>query len=84
MYGPGFGMMMMDDVEEQEVMQESRQALKILAINYLKNNTLNVEGKARGGFVVVDTKNLKTPGVVVVKVFLEDEIHTFKIDISKA
>ncbi|GAA9922340.1 hypothetical protein VN0844_00220 [Helicobacter pylori] len=83
MYGPGFGMMMMDDVEEQEVMQESRQALKILAINYLKNNTLNVEGKARGGFVVVDTKNLKTPGVVVVKVFLEDEIHTFKMDISK-
>ncbi len=83
MYGPGFGMMMMDDVEEQEVMQESRQALKILAINYLKNNTLNVENKAKGGFVVVDTKNLKTPGVVVVKVFLEDEIHTFKIDISK-
>lgn len=33
--------------------------------------------------MVVDTKNLKTPGVVVVKVFLEDEIHTFKIDISK-
>ncbi len=83
LYGPGFGMMMMDDVEEQEVMQESRQALKILAINYLKNNTLNVEGKAKGGFVVVDTKNLKTPGVVVVKVFLEDEIHTFKMDISK-
>ncbi|GAA8969203.1 hypothetical protein VN0041_00210 [Helicobacter pylori] len=83
MYGPGFGMMMMDDVEEQEVMQESRQALKILAINYLKKNTLNVENKAKGGFVVVDTKNLKTPGVVVVKVFLEDEIHTFKIDISK-
>ncbi len=83
MYGPGFGMMM-DDVEEQEVMQESRQALKVLAINYLKNNTLNVEGKAKGGFVVVDTKNLKTPGVVVIKVFLEDEIHTFKIDISKA
>ncbi|AFI05714.1 hypothetical protein [Helicobacter cetorum] len=84
MYGTGLGMMMMDDVEEQEIMQESRQALKILAINYLKNNTLNVENKAKGGFVVVDTKNLKTPGVVIIKVFLEDEIHTFKIDISKA
>ncbi|CAK00204.1 hypothetical protein [Helicobacter acinonychis] len=82
-YGAGYGMMMMDDVEEQEIMQESRQALKILAVNYLKKNTLNVEGKARGGFVVVSTKNLKTLGVVVVKVFLDDEIHTFKIDISK-
>ncbi len=82
-YGVGYGMMMMDDVEEQEIMQESRQALKILAINYLKKNTLNVENKAKGGFVVVDTKNLKTPGVIVVKVFLDDEIHTFKIDVSK-
>ncbi|WP_104748697.1 hypothetical protein [Helicobacter cetorum] len=83
MYGPGLGMMMMDDVEEQEVMQESRQALKILAINYLKNNTLNVESKARGGFIVVNTKNLKTAGTIIVKVFLDNEIHTFKIDVIK-
>ncbi|AFI03740.1 hypothetical protein [Helicobacter cetorum] len=83
MYGPGLGMMMMDDVEEQQVMQESRQALKILAINYLKNNTLNVESKAKGGFIVVNAKNLKKPGVIVVKIFLDNEIHTFKIDVIK-
>ncbi len=83
-YGIGYGAMLLDDVEEQEIEQESRKALKILAINYLKKNTLSVEDKARGGFVVVDTKNLKTPGVIVIKVFLDNEIHTFKIDVSKA
>lgn len=52
-------------------------------INYFKNNIFNVESKVKGGFVVVDIKNFKILGVVVVKVFLEDEIYIFKIDIFK-
>ncbi len=59
MYGPGFGMMMMDDVEEQEVMQESRQALKILAINYLKKTPLTLKIRLKEGLSWWIPKTLK-------------------------
>ncbi|BDQ28205.1 hypothetical protein [Helicobacter ailurogastricus] len=82
-YDMMFGMpfMMMDDVQTQEIMQEERQAFKIMAINYLKRSTLKPNGKAKGGFVVIDPKPIK-PGTLVVKVNLHNEIHTFKIDIQ--
>ncbi|BCD45860.1 hypothetical protein [Helicobacter suis] len=77
MFGP---FMMMDDVQTQEIMQEERQAFKIMAINYLKRSTLRVNGKAKGGFVVINSRGI-TPGVVMIKVSLEGETHTFKLDV---
>lgn len=82
-YDMMFGMpfMMMDDAQTQAIMQEERQAFKIMAINYLKRSTLKPGGKARGGFVVVNPKYV-LPGTLLVRVFLDDEIHTFRIDVS--
>ncbi|MFC3847425.1 hypothetical protein ACFOPX_02590 [Helicobacter baculiformis] len=77
----GTPFMMMDDAQTQAIMQDERQAFKIMAINYLRRSTLKPDGKARGGFVVVDPKHI-TAGTLVVKVALNNEVHTFKIDIK--
>ncbi|WP_104625560.1 hypothetical protein [Helicobacter felis] len=73
--------MMMDDAQTQAIMQDERQAFKIMAINYLRRSTLKPDGKARGGFVVIDPKHI-TPGTLVIKVVLNKDVHTFKIDIK--
>ncbi|TSA84580.1 hypothetical protein [Helicobacter mehlei] len=83
-YDMMFGMpfMMMDDAQTQAIEQEERQAFKIMAINYLKRSTLKPGGKARGGFVVINSKYI-VPGTLVVQVLLENELHAFKIDITQ-
>ncbi|WP_104759259.1 hypothetical protein [Helicobacter bizzozeronii] len=83
-YDMMFGMpfMMMDDAQTQAIEQEERQAFKIMAINYLKRSTLKPGGKAKGGFVVVNSKYI-VPGTLVVQVLLENELHAFKIDITQ-
>ncbi|WP_104695156.1 hypothetical protein [Helicobacter salomonis] len=77
----GTPFMMMDDAQTQAIMQDERQAFKIMAINYLRRSTLKPDGKARGGFIIVDPKHI-TPGTLLVKVALNDDVHTFKIDIK--
>ncbi|WP_104749897.1 hypothetical protein [Helicobacter cynogastricus] len=76
----GVPFMMMDDAQTQAIMQDERQAFKIMAINYLRRSTLKPDGKARGGFVVIDPKHI-TPGTIVVKIALNKDVHTFKLDI---
>ncbi|WP_121020881.1 hypothetical protein [Helicobacter vulpis] len=77
----GVPFMMMDDAQTQAIMQDERQAFKIMAINYLRKSTLKPNSKARGGFVVVDPKHI-TAGTLVVRVALNNEVHTFKIDVK--
>ncbi|PAF43947.1 hypothetical protein [Helicobacter sp. 11S02596-1] len=81
-YNMMFSPFIISDFSSQQMMQEQRQARKIMAANYLRKTTLSVDGKAKGGFVAISPKNIKA-GTMVLKVILGDEVHYFHINIEK-
>ncbi|PAF48628.1 hypothetical protein BKH41_04975 [Helicobacter sp. 12S02232-10] len=81
-YNMLFNPFIIDDMQAQQMMQEQRQARKIMAANYLRKTTLSIEGKAKGGFVAISPKYIKA-GMIRLKITLKNETHQFDINIQK-
>ncbi|PAF47383.1 hypothetical protein BKH46_04705 [Helicobacter sp. 12S02634-8] len=81
-YNMLFNPFLIDDSQTQQMIQEQREARKIMATNYLRKTTLSVEIKAKGGFIAIDTKKIHT-GTLELKVSLGKDVHRFDINIQK-
>ncbi|PAF51543.1 hypothetical protein [Helicobacter sp. 13S00477-4] len=81
-YNMLFNPFIINDAQTQQMLQEQRQARKIMGANYLRKTTLSIEGKAKGGFVAISPKHIKA-GKITLKIQIGDEAHLFNIDIEK-
>ena len=79
-YDPWFGAR--DRIEQEQRLEEKRRIKSIILSSYLRKNTLKANGEAKGGFIVIPPKSLKS-GVLRIEVRILDEIHTLSLSTSK-
>ena len=79
-YDPWFGAR--DRIEQEQQLEEKRRIKSIILSSYLRKNTLKTNGEAKGGFIVIPPKSLKS-GVLHIEVRILDEIHTLSLLTSK-
>lgn len=71
-----------DRIEQEQRLEEKRRVKSIILSSYLRKNTLKTNGEAKGGFIVIPPKFVRS-GVLRIEVRILDEIHTLLLSVSK-
>lgn len=71
-----------DRLEQSERLEEKRRERSVILSSYLRKNTLKVGNPPRGGFIVIDPRELQS-GVLELYVRVGTQIHTLKLMLEK-